>query len=201
TVGRDLDLDPKRYPPRGLLGQISAWKNELISPIEAAQAASSGLERRGAEVYALYQQRLQTSNSLDFDDLIGRTVDLLTRFPDVAEHYRRRFRHVLVDEYQDTNHAQYSLVRALSSGSDDGSTPPAALCVVGDARQSLYAFRGATIRNIIEFERDYPEARTILLEQNYRSTQMILTAANGVIARNADRRDKRLWTDSGDGEK
>ena len=152
-------------------------------------------------MYAVYQQRLQASNSLDFDDLIGRTVDLLTRFPDVAEHYRRRFRHVLVDEYQDTNHAQYMLVRALSSGSEDGSTPPAELCVVGDADQSIYAFRGATIRNIIEFERDYPEARTILLEQNYRSTQMILTAANGVIARNPDRRDKRLWTDSGDGEK
>ncbi len=201
TITKQLDLDPKRYPPRGLLGQISAWKNELTDPLTAADAAGNDYERRCAEVFAVYQQRLQASNSLDFDDLIGRTVDLLTRFPDVAEHYRRRFRHVLVDEYQDTNHAQYSLVRALSSGSDDGSTPPAELCVVGDADQSIYAFRGATIRNIIEFERDYPEARTILLEQNYRSTQMILTAANGVIARNADRRDKRLWTDSGDGEK
>jgi ATP-dependent DNA helicase UvrD/PcrA len=201
TITKQLDLDPKRYPPRGLLGQISAWKNELTDPLTAADAAGNDYERRCAEVYAVYQQRLQASRSLDFDDLISRTVDLLTRFPDVAEHYRRRFRHVLVDEYQDTNHAQYMLVRALSSGSEDGSTPPAELCVVGDADQSIYAFRGATIRNIVEFERDYPEARTILLEQNYRSTQMILTAANGVIARNPDRRDKRLWTDSGDGEK
>ncbi|HEY2191625.1 MAG TPA: DNA helicase PcrA [Actinomycetospora sp.] len=201
TITKQLDLDPKRYPPRGLLGQISAWKNELTDPVTAADAAGNDYERRCAEVYAAYQQRLQSSNSLDFDDLIGRTVDLLTRFPDVAEHYRRRFRHVLVDEYQDTNHAQYALVRALASGSEDGATPPAELCVVGDADQSIYAFRGATIRNIIEFERDYPDARTILLEQNYRSTQMILTAANGVIARNQDRRDKRLWTDQGDGEK
>jgi DNA helicase-2/ATP-dependent DNA helicase PcrA len=201
TITKQLDLDPKRYPPRGVLGQISSWKNELTDPITAAEAAGTDYERRCAEVFAGYQQRLQSSNSLDFDDLIGRTVDLLTRFPDVAEHYRRRFRHVLVDEYQDTNHAQYMLVRALSSGSEDGATPPAELCVVGDADQSIYAFRGATIRNIVEFERDYPDARTILLEQNYRSTQRILTAANGVIARNSDRRDKRLWTDSGDGEK
>ncbi|WP_433800370.1 DNA helicase PcrA [Actinomycetospora sp. CA-084318] len=201
TITKQLDLDPKRFPPRGLLGQISAWKNELTDPLTATEAAGGDYERRCAEVFTAYQARLQESNSLDFDDLISRTVDLLTRFPDVAEHYRRRFRHVLVDEYQDTNHAQYALVRALASGSPDGSVPPAELCVVGDADQSIYAFRGATIRNIIEFERDYPEARTILLEQNYRSTQMILTAANGVIARNPDRRDKRLWTDQGDGEK
>ena len=201
SVARGLDLDAKKYSPRGVLARISAWKNELVSPIEAADAATTEAEKRTAEVYAVYQQRLQQSNSLDFDDLIGRTVDLLTRFPDVAEYYRRRFRHILVDEYQDTNHAQYMLVRALSAGSDDGSVKPAELCVVGDADQSIYAFRGATIRNIVEFERDYPEARTILLEQNYRSTQHILTAANAVISRNADRRDKRLWTDAGDGEK
>lgn len=200
SVARGLDLDAKKYSPRGLLARISAWKNELVSPIEAADAAATEAEKRTAEVYAVYQQRLQQSNSLDFDDLIGRTVDLLTRFPDVAEYYRRRFRHILVDEYQDTNHAQYMLVRALAAGSDDGSVPPAELCVVGDADQSIYAFRGATIRNIVEFERDYPEARTILLEQNYRSTQRILTAANAVISRNPDRRDKRLWTDAGDGE-
>src|SRR5881397_3438509 len=124
------------------------------------------------------------------------TVNLLRAFPDVAENYRRRFRHVLVDEYQDTNHAQYVLVRELV-----GTDNPAELCVVGDADQSIYAFRGATIRNIVEFERDYPQARTILLEQNYRSTQTILSAANAVIARNPNRRDKRLWTDSGEGEK
>jgi DNA helicase-2/ATP-dependent DNA helicase PcrA len=201
TVARGLDLDAKKYSPRGLLARISAWKNELVSPIEASEAATTEAEKRTAEVYTGYQQRLQQSNSLDFDDLIGRTVDLLTRFPDVAEYYRRRFRHVLVDEYQDTNHAQYMLVRALAAGSDDGAVPPAELCVVGDADQSIYAFRGATIRNIVEFERDYPQARTILLEQNYRSTQRILTAANAVISRNSDRRDKRLWTDSGDGER
>ncbi|MDD7931192.1 DNA helicase PcrA [Actinomycetospora straminea] len=200
SVARGLDLDAKKYSPRGLLARISAWKNELVSPIEAADAAATEAEKRTAEVYAVYQQRLQQSNSLDFDDLIGRTVDLLTRFPDVAEYYRRRFRHILVDEYQDTNHAQYMLVRALAAGSEDGAVPPAELCVVGDADQSIYAFRGATIRNIVEFERDYPEARTILLEQNYRSTQRILTAANAVISRNPDRRDKRLWTDAGDGE-
>ncbi|WP_133829678.1 DNA helicase PcrA [Actinomycetospora succinea] len=200
SVARGLDLDAKKYSPRGLLARISAWKNELVSPIEAADAATTDAEKRTAEVFAVYQQRLQQSNSLDFDDLIGRTVDLLTRFPDVAEYYRRRFRHILVDEYQDTNHAQYMLVRALAAGSVDGSVKPAELCVVGDADQSIYAFRGATIRNIIEFERDYPEARTILLEQNYRSTQRILTAANAVISRNPERRDKRLWTDAGDGE-
>ena len=200
SVARGLDLDAKKYSPRGLLARISAWKNELVDPVEAADAATTEAERRTAEVYAAYQQRLQQSNSLDFDDLIGRTVDLLTRFGDVAEYYRRRFRHILVDEYQDTNHAQYMLVRALAAGSEDGAVKPAELCVVGDADQSIYAFRGATIRNIVEFERDYPEARTILLEQNYRSTQRILTAANAVISRNADRRDKRLWTDAGDGE-
>ncbi|WP_328311152.1 UvrD-helicase domain-containing protein [Actinomycetospora sp. NBC_00405] len=200
TVARGLDLDAKKYSPRGLLARISAWKNELVPPIEAVDAAATEAEKRTAEVYTIYQDRLQQSNSLDFDDLIGRTVDLLTRFPDVAEYYRRRFRHILVDEYQDTNHAQYMLVRALAAGSDDGSVKPAELCVVGDADQSIYAFRGATIRNIVEFERDYPEARTILLEQNYRSTQRILSAANAVISRNAERRDKRLWTDAGDGE-
>src|SRR4051794_13202838 len=200
SVARGLDLDAKKYSSRGLLARISAWKNELVTPVEAADAAATEAERRTAEVYTVYQDRLQQSNSLDFDDLIGRTVDLLTRFPDVAEYYRRRFRHILVDEYQDTNHAQYMLVRALAAGSVDGSVPPAELCVVGDADQSIYAFRGATIRNIIEFERDYPQARTILLEQNYRSTQRILTAANAVISRNPDRRAKRLWTDAGDGE-
>ncbi|MDD7938618.1 DNA helicase PcrA [Actinomycetospora lutea] len=200
SVARGLDLDAKKYSPRGLLARISAWKNELVDPVEAVDAATTEAEKRTAEVYTVYQQRLQQSNSLDFDDLIGRTVDLLTRFPDVAEYYRRRFRHILVDEYQDTNHAQYMLVRSLAAGSEDGSVKPAELCVVGDADQSIYAFRGATIRNIVEFERDYPEARTILLEQNYRSTQRILTAANAVISRNPERRDKRLWTDAGDGE-
>ncbi|GAA3842193.1 DNA helicase PcrA [Saccharothrix violaceirubra] len=199
-VARDLDLDPKRYPARTLAIHISNLKNELVDFETAADRAANDLERRVAEVYASYQRRLTESNSLDFDDLIMRTVELLQNHPDVAEHYHRRFRHVLVDEYQDTNHAQYTLVRELVGTGVDG-VPPAELCVVGDADQSIYAFRGATIRNIEEFERDYPQATTILLEQNYRSTQNILTAANAVISRNPGRRDKRLWSDLGEGEK
>jgi DNA helicase II / ATP-dependent DNA helicase PcrA len=199
-TARDLELDPKRYPARTLAVAVSNLKNELIDPDSAAQNASNDLERRVAEVYASYQQRLTAASALDFDDLIMRTVELLQVFPDSAEYYHRRFRHVLVDEYQDTNHAQYTLVRELV-GTGAGELPPGELCVVGDADQSIYAFRGATIRNIEEFERDYPQARSILLEQNYRSTQNILTAANAVISRNPDRRDKRLWTDSGEGEK
>jgi DNA helicase-2/ATP-dependent DNA helicase PcrA len=199
-VARDLDLDPKKYAARTLAVHISNLKNELIDPETAAAQATNDLERRVAEVYTVYQRRLGESNSLDFDDLIMKTVELLQTFPDVAEHYRRRFRHVLVDEYQDTNHAQYTLVRELV-GKAGGELPPAELCVVGDADQSIYAFRGATIRNIVEFERDYPDATTILLEQNYRSTQNILTAANAVISRNPNRRDKTLWSDLGEGEK
>ncbi|MGI5504531.1 DNA helicase PcrA [Lentzea sp. CA-135723] len=199
-VARDLDLDPKKYAARTLAVHISNLKNELIDPETATAQATNDLERRVAEVYTVYQRRLSESNSLDFDDLIMRTVELLQTFPDVAEHYRRRFRHVLVDEYQDTNHAQYTLVRELV-GKAGGELPPAELCVVGDADQSIYAFRGATIRNIVEFERDYPDATTILLEQNYRSTQNILTAANAVISRNPNRRDKTLWSDLGEGEK
>jgi DNA helicase II / ATP-dependent DNA helicase PcrA len=199
-VARDLDLDPKKYAARTLAVHISNFKNELIDPETATAQATNDLERRVAEVYTVYQRRLGESNSLDFDDLIMRTVELLQTFPDVAEHYRRRFRHVLVDEYQDTNHAQYTLVRELV-GKAGGELPPAELCVVGDADQSIYAFRGATIRNIVEFERDYPDATTILLEQNYRSTQNILTAANAVISRNPNRRDKTLWSDLGEGEK
>ncbi|MGW6931227.1 DNA helicase PcrA [Lentzea sp. NPDC054927] len=199
-VARDLDLDPKKYAARTLAVHISNLKNELIDPETATAQATNDLERRVAEVYTVYQRRLRESNSLDFDDLIMKTVELLQTFPDVAEHYRRRFRHVLVDEYQDTNHAQYTLVRELV-GKAGGELPPAELCVVGDADQSIYAFRGATIRNIVEFERDYPDATTILLEQNYRSTQNILTAANAVISRNPNRRDKTLWSDLGEGEK
>ena len=205
-VARDLDLDAKRYPARGLAAQISNLKNELLDPVEATDRASNDYERRVAEVFTSYQSRLKQANALDFDDLIMTTVNILQAFPAVAEYYRRRFRHVLVDEYQDTNHAQYMLIRELvgrAEPSPEGgpALEPAELCVVGDADQSIYAFRGASIRNITEFERDYPNARTILLEQNYRSTQTILTAANSVIARNTDRRDKRLWSDAGDGEK
>jgi DNA helicase II / ATP-dependent DNA helicase PcrA len=199
-VARDLDLDPKRYSARGLAAQISNLKNELLDPDDASGRATTDFERRVAEVYHGYQRRLEEANALDFDDLIMRTVELLTVFPEVAEHYRRRFRHVMVDEYQDTNHAQYVLVRELVAPADD-EHEPAELCVVGDADQAIYAFRGATIRNITEFERDFPNARTIMLEQNYRSTQTILSAANAVISRNTDRKDKRLWSDAGAGEK
>jgi DNA helicase II / ATP-dependent DNA helicase PcrA len=201
-VIRDLDLDPKRYPARAFTAKVSAAKNELLDPEDfAAQVGSNHYERIVADAYRLYQQRLRQANALDFDDIIMMTVTMLQAFPAVREHYRRRFRHVLVDEYQDTNHAQYVLIKELvGHEGDDTGTAPAELAVVGDADQSIYAFRGATIRNIIEFEQDYPQARTILLEQNYRSTSTILRAANAVIARNATRRDKRLWTEEGDGD-
>jgi DNA helicase-2/ATP-dependent DNA helicase PcrA len=198
-VARELDLDPKRYPARGLAAQVSNLKNELVDPDESAGRAKGPNERAVAEAYQLYQRRLKEAHALDFDDLIMTTVHLLQSHPHVAEAYRRRFRHVLVDEYQDTNHAQYTLVKELA-GHTGGDIEPAELCVVGDADQSIYAFRGATIRNILEFERDYPEARTILLEQNYRSTQTILSAANAVIDRNSSRKPKRLWSDQGAGE-
>jgi DNA helicase II / ATP-dependent DNA helicase PcrA len=207
-VCRDLELDPKRYPPRSFSAQVSNLKNDLVVPETFAARAQTSLENTLAEAYARYQQRLRQSNAVDFDDLIMVTVTLLQAFPDVAEHYRRRFRHVLVDEYQDTNHAQYVLVRELVGPSHDllrpGAQPvlpPAELCVVGDADQSIYAFRGASIRNILAFEEDYPDATTILLEQNYRSTQTILSAANAVIARNPGRKPKNLWSEAGDGVK
>lgn len=202
-VGRDLGLDIKRYSPRLLANAISNLKNELIDPHQALAGLtedSDDLARAMASVYDEYQRRLRAANALDFDDLIGETVAVLQAFPQIAQYYRRRFRHVLVDEYQDTNHAQYVLVRELVGRDSNDGIPPGELCVVGDADQSIYAFRGATIRNIEDFERDYPDTRTILLEQNYRSTQNILSAANSVIARNAGRREKRLWTDAGAGE-
>ncbi|MEU4352014.1 DNA helicase PcrA [Streptomyces sp. NPDC023838] len=197
-VCRDLDLDPKRYPPKSFSAKISNLKNELIDEETFAGQAVDGFEKTLAQAYAMYQARLREANALDFDDIIMTTVHLLQAFPDVAEHYRRRFRHVMVDEYQDTNHAQYTLVRELigPAGQDEA---PGELCVVGDADQSIYAFRGATIRNILQFEEDYPDATTIMLEQNYRSTQTILSAANAVIERNESRRPKNLWTDAGAG--
>jgi DNA helicase-2/ATP-dependent DNA helicase PcrA len=239
-VTRELNLDPKKYPARSLANKISDLKNELIDPDtyaakSGADATEEGWRERAArggglaapnvpefdtvlaDVYRRYQARLAQAHALDFDDIIMTTVNLLQAFPNVAEHYRRRFRHILVDEYQDTNHAQYVLVRELAgvparselaspAGRAQSSTvgsdlDPAELTVVGDADQSIYAFRGATIRNIVEFENDYPDATTILLEQNYRSTQNILEAANAVISRNRDRKPKRLWTDAGAGAK
>jgi DNA helicase-2/ATP-dependent DNA helicase PcrA len=210
-IGRDMGLDIKRHSPRLLANAISNLKNELVDPDQAVanlSDESDDLARTVASVYSEYQRRLRAANAVDFDDLIGETVAVLQTFPAIAQYYRRRFRHVLVDEYQDTNHAQYVLVRELvgRGGPQDSpdlsaeDVPPAELCVVGDADQSIYAFRGATIRNIEDFERDYPDATTILLEQNYRSTQNILSAANSVIARNSGRREKRLWTDAGEGE-
>ena len=212
-VLRDLDLDPKRYPPRSFTHQVSNLKNELVDEETYAARVAEGThqEKTLAEAYTMYQRRLRQANALDFDDIIMTTVNILQAFPDVAEHYRRRFRHVLVDEYQDTNHAQYVLVRELVGGAsgpggattepDPHAVPPSELVVVGDADQSIYAFRGADIRNIVEFEQDYPDATTILLEQNYRSTQTILEAANAVIERNEGRRKKNLWSDAGSGER
>src|SRR5690606_11713982 len=211
-VVRELDLDAKKFPAKALAGKISNLKDELVDPDDYARTASgsgNAFDEALAAVYRRYQERLRAAHALDFDDLIMTTVNLLQAFPAVAEHYRRRFRQILVDEYQDTNHAQYVLVRELAgwhadrpeggAASADDAVPPAELTVVGDADQSIYAFRGATIRNILEFEADYPQARTILLEQNYRSTQTILSAANAVIAKNPDRKPKRLWTDAGAG--
>ncbi len=204
-IGRDMGIDVKRYSPRLLANGISNLKNELVSPEQALAALEPGadeLAQTVASVYGEYQRRLRAANALDFDDLIGETVAVLQHHPQIAQYYRRRFRHILVDEYQDTNHAQYMLVRELVGvgAPDTDAVPPSELCVVGDADQSIYAFRGATIRNIEDFERDFPDAATILLEQNYRSTQTILSAANSVISRNTGRREKRLWTDAGDGE-
>ena len=198
-IGKDMNLDLKKFTGRVLANAISNHKNELVGPDRAmaeAQTTKNPFEVTVAEVYAEYQRRLRAANALDFDDLIGEVVRIFTEHPQVTDYYRRRFRHVLIDEYQDTNHAQYRLVAALVG---DGPDAPE-LCVVGDSDQSIYAFRGATIRNIQEFERDYPQARTILLEQNYRSTQTILSAANAVISQNDGRRDKNLWTDHGQGE-
>jgi DNA helicase-2/ATP-dependent DNA helicase PcrA len=197
-VARDLDLDPKRYSGRRLAARVSGLKNELVDWETARRRAATGEDKRLAEVYALYQRRLREAHALDFDDLIMTTVELLRAFPDVAESYRRRFRHVLVDEYQDTNSAQYALVREIV-GQPDSAGSRGELCVVGDADQSIYAFRGANIRNILAFEEDYPDATVVLLEQNYRSTATILSAANAVIARNPRRRPKNLWSEAGAG--
>ncbi len=218
-VSRDLDLDPKRFPVRSIMNWVSNLKNELVDHESASGRVNTSVEETYLEAYREYQRRLTAANALDFDDLIMTTVHLLQAFPDLREQYRRRFRHVLVDEYQDTNHAQYMLVKELcgtevtdapevsSRGGQGGSSPlpnqvladPPELMVVGDSDQSIYAFRGATIRNILDFESDFTGARTILLEQNYRSTQTILSAANAVIKQNEGRTAKNLWSDAGDG--
>src|SRR5271165_1109316 len=195
-VCRELELDTKFHPPKAMANQVSSLKNELIDYETVLARASGYREKALGEAYAEYQRRLVAAGAMDFDDLIMVTVNLLQAFPDMAAEYQDRFRHVLVDEYQDTNHAQYVLVRELAGS---GGKSPAELVVVGDADQSIYAFRGATIRNIDEFERDFAGARVILLEQNYRSTQNILAAANAVVSRNPGRIPKNLWSEAGDG--
>ena len=197
-VAKELNLDPKKYPARQFQSMISNAKNELMGPQDYVNAASNQFEQVVADVYAVYQQRLIRANAMDFDDLILKTVEVLQRYPEAKARFRSRFRHVLVDEYQDTNYAQYVLVKELVGSELEGQSP-AELCVVGDADQSIYGFRGATIRNILQFELDYPKVRTVLLEQNYRSTQNILNAANAVITKNESRKEKNLWSDAGAG--
>ena len=200
SIAQAHDLDPKRFNPRSIKNKISALKNELVDAEEfQAKAPNEPFSEAVAAVFREYTQRLRAANAYDFDDLLAETVYMFDAFPAILDNYRRRFRHVLVDEYQDTNHAQYRLVRQLTAPNDEVQTPPAELTVVGDSDQSIYAFRGADIRNIVEFERDYPEATTIKLEQNYRSTQNILDAANAVISKNPSRTEKKLWTESGEG--
>lgn len=190
---RDLDMDTKRFPPRNLQAAISNAKNELVDYETFGRDGSGFYHEKVSDVYRLYQQRLLEASAIDFDDMLMLTVELFQAYPEVLAHYQERFRYVLVDEYQDTNHAQYVLVRLLTQTHRN-------LCVVGDGDQSIFGFRGADMRNILEFENDYPDARVILLEQNYRSTETILDAANAVIGNNAGRKPKRLWTDLGRGE-
>jgi DNA helicase-2/ATP-dependent DNA helicase PcrA len=197
-VAKELNLDPKRYPPRQFQSMISNAKNELMGPHDYVNATKNQFEEVVADVYSVYQRRLQQANAMDFDDLILKTVEVLQKFPEAKARLRSRFKHVLVDEYQDTNHAQYILVKELVGNAQEGLAP-AELCVVGDADQSIYGFRGATIRNILQFELDYPNATTVLLEQNYRSTQNILSAANAVITKNESRKEKNLWSEAGAG--
>ena len=193
-VVRDLGLDPKKFPPRSIHAAISSLKNDGISVDEFEERVRLPIERRTVDVYREYQQRLLRAGAMDFDDLLGKTVELFKKHDDVLAHYQQRFKHVLVDEYQDTNHVQNEMVVLLTTGHRR-------IFVVGDSDQSIYQFRGANIRNILEFEQAFPEASVVLLEQNYRSTQTILDAANSVIAHNMSRKPKELWTDQGDGEK
>src|SRR3989442_15578284 len=188
----ELERDPKRFTPRGIHAQISFAKNRLVGPAEYRQRVQSFYDQTVADVYELYQRKMFTSNAVDFDDLLYLTVDVLERFPEARERWRKAFRYILVDEYQDTNHAQYKLLQLLGSEHRN-------VCAVGDPDQSIYAFRGADINNILDFERDFPGTRTIALEQNYRSTNAILAAANAVIANNRERKPKELWSELGDG--
>jgi DNA helicase-2/ATP-dependent DNA helicase PcrA len=189
----ELERDPKRFTPRGIHSQISNAKNTLVGPADYAERVASFYDQTVAEVYDLYQKRLFASNAVDFDDMLFLTVDVLERFPEAREKWQEAFRYILVDEYQDTNHAQYRLLQLLAEKHQN-------VFAVGDPDQSIYAFRGADIRNVLEFERDFTGAYTIALEQNYRSTQNILDAANGVIRHNRERKEKNLWSELGEGE-
>jgi DNA helicase-2/ATP-dependent DNA helicase PcrA len=189
----ELERDPKRFTPRGIHSQISNAKNTLVGPVEYTERVASFYDQTVAEVYDLYQKRLFASNAVDFDDMLFLTVDVLERFPEAREKWQEAFRYILVDEYQDTNHAQYRLLQLLAQQHRN-------VFAVGDPDQSIYAFRGADIRNVLEFEHDFPNSTTIALEQNYRSTQHILDAANGVIRHNRERKEKNLWSELGDGE-
>src|SRR5918911_1220762 len=189
----ELERDPKRFTPRGIHAQISKAKNRLVSPDDYAERVQSFYDQTVAEVYALYQRRLFGSNAVDFDDMLYLTVDVLERFPEAREKWQKAFRYILVDEYQDTNHAQYQLLQLLAEKHRN-------VFAVGDPDQSIYGFRGADIRNVLEFEHDFPGSYTIALEQNYRSTQHILDAANGVISHNRERKEKNLWSELGDGD-
>jgi DNA helicase-2/ATP-dependent DNA helicase PcrA len=189
----ELERDPKRFTPRGIHAQISNAKNRLVHPDEYAARVQSFYDQTIAEAYDLYQRRLFASNAVDFDDLLMLTVDVLERFPEAREKWQQAFRYILVDEYQDTNHAQYRLLQLLAETDMN-------VCAVGDPDQSIYAFRGADINNILDFERDFPGTRTIALEQNYRSTNAILESANGVISNNRERKPKELWSELGEGE-
>src|SRR5262245_62140149 len=189
----ELERDPKRFVPRGIHAQISAAKTQLVTPAEYAGRVASFYDQTVAEVYDLYQRRMFASNAVDFDDLLMLTVQVLERFPEARERWQKAFRYVLVDEYQDTNHTQYRLLQLLAEQHRN-------VCAVGDPDQSIYAFRGADIRNILEFERDFGETRTIALEQNYRSTNSILGSANSLIEHNRERKPKNLWSDLGEGE-
>ncbi|MGM0124081.1 ATP-dependent DNA helicase PcrA [Enterococcus sp. AZ194] len=193
-VLKELNLDPKKYDPRGMLGIVSQAKNNLQTPDQYAQLQGNFFEEMAAKCYALYQKELRRNQCMDFDDLIMNTIRLFKEHPDSLTFYQNKFHYIHVDEYQDTNHAQYTLVNLLAERFKN-------LCVVGDADQSIYGWRGADMQNILDFEKDYPEATVILLEQNYRSTKNILSAANQVIQNNHNRRDKKLWTDNEDGEK
>src|SRR5438552_498082 len=189
----ELERDPKRFTPRGIHNQISQAKNRLVQPDDYASRVQSFYDQTVADVYELYQRRLFASNAVDFDDLLMLTVDVLERFPEARERWQRSFRYVLVDEYQDTNHAQYRLLQLLAGEHRN-------VFAVGDPDQSVYGFRGADISNILDFERDFPGAATIALEQNYRSTNAILRAANDVIENNRERKPKRLFSELGDGD-